>query len=415
MDKYTELFNKAEEALDPLFKKIDQKALHNQEKILDAFRKEQVSELHLQASTGYGYANTGRDVLDKIYASVLGSEAALVRSQFVSGTHALATALNALLDPGDTLLSLTGMPYDTLRQVIGIEGNAPKSLKSLGVKYQEINVLAYLNDEAALEKALRQALTLDVKAVLIQRSRGYEWRSSLKIRDIAKIIATVKKINPIVLVMVDNCYGEFVEELEPGHVGADIMAGSLIKNPGGGIAPGGGYIGGSSSLIARAAAVLTAPGLGKEMGASFGDSQRLMFQGLFLAPLIVSQSIKGMHLIAYMMSQLGYEVSPSWDTQRSDIIQAIRFKEAQSLIEFCRSVQRVSPIDSHLHLEPWAMPGYQHPVIMAAGAFIQGSSIELSADAPIREPYTAYVQGGLTYFHVKLALKEILKSLEAKM
>ncbi|NLN83654.1 MAG: hypothetical protein GX138_04740 [Firmicutes bacterium] len=411
MKNIEELIAQSEERLSALFKGIDQNSLFNQERVLNAFRAERVSELHLQASTGYGYANQGRDILDKIYAKVMGTEAALVRSQFISGTHALATALRALLDPGQTLLSLTGSPYDTLRQVIGIEGTAPKNLASQGVKYKEIDIFKAQDRGALIEAALKE----DIQAVFIQRSRGYEWRDSLNIVEMQEIIEKVKEINPKVLVMVDNCYGEFTETLEPGHIGADLLAGSLIKNPGGGLASGGGYIAGIEELVENAAAIMTAPGLGLEMGPAFGDSQRLMFQGLFLAPHIVSQSLKGMHLVAAVMAQLGFEVSPKFDERRSDVIQAIRFQDSETLIEFCRSVQRVSPIDSHLHLEPWAMPGYEHPVIMAAGAFIQGSSIELSADAPIREPYTAYIQGGLTYEHVKLALKEILQNLPLEM
>ncbi len=397
-----------EQTLRSHFEYLDEIALQNQRKVLSAFRKYQVSDYHLHSATGYGYGNAGRETLDQVYAEIFHTESALVRGQFLSGTHAIGTALFACLRPGDVLLSATGLPYDTMRQVIGIAGEAIGNLTEFGVTYQQID----LTVEGRIDlDALDQALQHPIKVILIQRSRGYEWRSALTISQIKEAIERIRMHQPQAIVVVDNCYGEFTDIVEPTDVGADLVAGSLIKNPGGGIAPGGGYIVGKAACVEAAAARFAMPGIGLEMGSSFGDSQRLMFQGLFLAPHTVIQSIKGMHLLAFVMNKLGYTVSPHWSETRNDIIQAIRFPESTALIEFCRAVQRVSPVDSHLLLEPWDMPGYQHQVIMAAGAFIQGSSIELSADAPMREPYTVYVQGGLTLEHVKLAIEEIGETL----
>jgi cystathionine beta-lyase family protein involved in aluminum resistance len=408
MSKIKQWISEGERALQGTFAELDEIALGNQRKVLEAFRHFQVSDYHLQPATGYGYGNVGRETLDKVYARVFHTEAALVRGQFVSGTHAIGTSLFAALRPGDCLLSATGLPYDTMRQVIGIAGHATGSLKDYGIQYRQVDLLA---SGAIDEASLRTALKTPVKAVLIQRSRGYEWRNALSIPEIERAIQVIRETQSETIVIVDNCYGEFTESLEPTDVGADLMAGSLIKNPGGGIALGGGYIVGKASLVEAAASRFAMPGLGLEMGSAFGDSQRLMFQGFFLAPHVVMQSLKGMHLLAYVMEQLGYTLSPNWNTRRNDIIQAIRFPESSALIEFCRAVQRVSPVDSHVVLEPWDMPGYAHPVIMAAGAFVQGSSIELSADAPMREPYTVYVQGGLTLEHIKLAIEEIGEAL----
>lgn len=400
-----EIMQRGEEKLKPLFARMDNIALRNQKKVLQAMRECQVSDFHLQPATGYGYGNVGREVLDKVYAKVFHTEAALVRGQFVSGTHAVGTALFAALRPGDCLLSLTGLPYDTMRQVIGLEGSAPGSLKEYNIGYKQLD----LNAEQSIDlPGISAVLTPDVKAVLIQRSRGYEWRNAFSIAEIKQAIQAVKAIQPRTQVIVDNCYGEFTDLLEPSDVGADLIAGSLIKNPGGGLAPGGGYLAGTQELIEAAASRYSVPGLGLEMGSSFGDSQRLMFQGLFLAPHTVAQAVKGMHLLGFVMHDLGYTVSPAWQFVRNDIIQAIRFPDAKPLIEFCRAVQRVSPVDAHVMPEPWDMPGYSHQVIMAAGTFVQGASIELSADAPLREPYTVYVQGGLTYEHIKLAILEIV-------
>lgn len=408
MSRILQWITEGERELQSIFADLDQVALKNQRKVLEAFRQLEVSDYHLQPATGYGYGNIGRETLDKLYASVFRTEAALVRGQFVSGTHAIGTALFAALRPGDRLLSVTGLPYDTMRQVIGITGDAPGSLKDYAIEYQQVDLLESGQID---EAALRSALKTPVKAVLIQRSRGYEWRSALSIPEIKRAIEIIREEQAETVVIVDNCYGEFTESLEPTDVGADLMAGSLIKNPGGGIAPGGGYLVGKTQLIEAAASRFAMPGLGLEMGSSFGDSQRLMYQGFFLAPHTVVQSLKGMHLLAYVMEKLGFILSPHWSVRRNDIIQAIRFPESTALIEFCRAIQRVSPVDSHVILEPWDMPGYAHPVIMAAGAFIQGSSIELSADAPMREPYTVYVQGGLTLEHIKIAIEEIAETL----
>ena len=404
MSKIKQWISQGERELQGVFAELDDVALSNQRKVLEAFRYFQVSDYHLQPATGYGYGNVGRETLDKVFARIFHTEAALVRGQFVSGTHAIGTALFAALRPGDCLLSATGIPYDTMRQVIGIAGQATGSLKDYGIQYRQVDLLA---SGAIDESSLQAALNTPVKAVLIQRSRGYEWRNALSIPEIKRAIKLIRQIQPETIVIVDNCYGEFTESLEPTDVGADLMAGSLIKNPGGGIAPGGGYVVGNANLVEAAASRFAMPGLGQEMGSAFGDSQRLMFQGIFLAPHVVMQSLKGMHLLAYVMEKLEYTISPHWTTRRNDIIQAIRFPSSDALIEFCRAVQRVSPVDSHVVLEPWDMPGYEHQVIMAAGAFVQGSSIELSADAPMREPYTVYVQGGLTLEHIKLAIEEI--------
>ena len=408
MSKIKQWISQGERELQGVFAELDDVALSNQRKVLEAFRYFQVSDYHLQPATGYGYGNVGRETLDKVFARIFHTEAALVRGQFVSGTHAIGTALFAALRPGDCLLSATGIPYDTMRQVIGIAGQATGSLKDYGIQYRQVDLLA---SGAIDESSLQAALNTPVKAVLIQRSRGYEWRNALSIPEIKRAIELIRQIQPETIVIVDNCYGEFTESLEPTDVGADLMAGSLIKNPGGGIAPGGGYVVGNANLVEAAASRFAMPGLGQEMGSAFGDSQRLMFQGIFLAPHVVMQSLKGMHLLAYVMEKLEYTISPHWTTRRNDIIQAIRFPSSDALIEFCRAVQRVSPVDSHVVLEPWDMPGYEHPVIMAAGAFVQGSSIELSADAPMREPYTVYVQGGLTLEHIKLAIEEIGEAL----
>jgi len=408
MSKIKQWISEGERDLQGIFAELDEIALSNQRKVLEAFRHFQVSDYHLQPATGYGYGNVGRETLDKVYARVFHTEAALVRGQFVSGTHAIGTSLFAALRPRDCLLSATGLPYDTMRQVIGITGKATGSLKDYGIQYRQVDLSSTGTID---EDSLCTALKTPVKAVLIQRSRGYEWRNALSIPEIERAIQVIRETQPETIVIVDNCYGEFTESLEPTDVGADLMAGSLIKNPGGGIAPGGGYIVGKAYLVEAAASRFAMPGLGLEMGSAFGDSQRLMFQGFFLAPHVVMQSLKGMHLLAYVMEHLGYTLSPHWTTRRNDIIQAIRFPESSALIEFCRAVQRVSPVDSHVILEPWDMPGYAHPVIMAAGAFVQGSSIELSADAPMREPYTVYVQGGLTLEHIKLAIEEIGEAL----
>ena len=368
---------------------------------MEAFQDNKVSEACFAGTTGYGYDDLGRETLDKIYAQIFGAEAALVRIGFVNGTHALTTAMFALAKPGETILAVTGMPYDTLRTAIGIEGDAYGSLKFYGIHYGQVDLTeAGEPDYEAIAKAVTQP---GVSAVMVQRSRGYADRKALTVEEIGKICQTVKKANPAVKVMVDNCYGEFTDVIEPTHVGADIVAGSLIKNPGGGLAPTGGYLAGSAELVERAAMRLTTPGIGGECGSTLGNN-RLLFQGLFMAPHIVAQALKTAIFCAAMMAELGFESSPGVEEKRSDIIQMVKLGSPENMKRFCLGIQAGAPVDSYVTPEPWPMPGYNCPVIMAAGSFIQGSSIELSADGPIREPYIAYMQGGLTYESGKLGI-----------
>ena len=392
------------------FQEIDRTALRNTERVLTAVRKHRVSEACLGETTGYGYDDLGRETLDKIYAELLGTDSALVRIGFVNGTHALTAALFALAKPGQHLLSVTGLPYDTLQEAIGIRDSAFGSLKFYGIGYDQIDLSS---DGAPDLKAIAEAVSRpETAAVLIQRSRGYSDRRSLTVSEIAEIVSVVRDVNPNVRIMVDNCYGEFTDTLEPGHVGADLLAGSLIKNPGGGLAASGGYVAGREELVTRAASRLTTPGIGGECGATLGNNRRL-FQGLFLAPHTVAQALKTAVFCAAMMNLLGIPSFPGVDDPRSDIIQTIRLGSADRMKRFCLGIQKGAPVDSFVTPEPWAMPGYEDPVIMAAGAFIQGSSIELSADGPIREPYNVYMQGGLTYESGKLgimmAVEELLK------
>ena len=392
------------------FQEIDRTALRNTERVLTAFRKHRVSEACLGETTGYGYDDLGRETLDKIYAELLGTDSALVRIGFVNGTHALTAALFALAKPGEHLLSVTGLPYDTLQEAIGIRDSAFGSLKFYGIGYDQIDLSS---DGAPDLEAIAEAVSRPgTAAVLIQRSRGYSDRRSLTVSEIAEIVSVVRDVNPDVRIMVDNCYGEFTDTLEPGHVGADLLAGSLIKNPGGGLAASGGYVAGREELVTRAASRLTTPGIGGECGATLGNNRRL-FQGLFLAPHTVAQALKTAVFCAAMMDLLGIPSFPGVDDPRSDIIQTIRLGSADRMKRFCLGIQKGAPVDSFVTPEPWAMPGYEDPVIMAAGAFIQGSSIELSADGPIREPYNVYMQGGLTYESGKLgimmAVEELLK------
>lgn len=391
------------------FSAIDSVKEYNQFKVIKAMQNNNVSDTHFNGTTGYGYDDKGRDALDCVYRDVFKAEDALVRHQIVSGTHALALCLYGNLRPGDELLSVVGKPYDTLEEVIGIRGEGGGSLKEFGVTYNQVDLL----EDGSLDyKSIEKAINSKTKMVLLQRSRGYEWRPSFTIDEIEKAIAFIKGIKSDVLVLVDNCYGEFVETKEPIEVGADLAAGSLIKNPGGGIAPTGGYIVGKKSCVQKAAYRFTTPGLGKKVGSSL-DNNRLMYQGLFLAPHVVAESLKGAVFCAAVMKELGYRTSPGVHDKRGDIIQAIRFDNPDSLIAFCQGIQKGSPVDSFVTPEPWDMPGYESPVIMAAGAFIQGSSIELSADAPIKPPYIAYMQGGLVFEHVKLGVMiSIQKMLE---
>lgn len=395
-----ELARQAEEEIRPQFERIDRIAMLNTRKVMTAFQDNKVSDSCFAGTTGYGYDDLGREVLDKVYAQVFCTEAALVRIGFVNGTHALSAALFGILKPGDTLLSVTGLPYDTLRNAIGIEGDCHGSLKFYGINYKQVDLK---NGEADLD-AIKAALAdRSISAVLIQRSRGYENRKALSAEEIGEICSAVKSVAPNVTVMVDNCYGEFTGEQEPTEYGVDIMAGSLIKNPGGGLAPTGGYIVGRKDLVENAAMRLTTPGIGGECGASLGNN-RLLFQGFFMAPHIVAQAIKTVTFCSAMMKKIGFESSPAPDEARNDIIQMVTLKNAENMKKFCRGVQAGAPVDSYVTPEPWQMPGYNVPVIMAAGAFVQGSSIELSADGPMREPYTLYVQGGITYESGKLGI-----------
>lgn len=395
-----ELARQAEEEIRPQFERIDRIAMLNTRKVMTAFQDSKVSDSCFAGTTGYGYDDLGREVLDKVYAQVFCTEAALVRIGFVNGTHALSAALFGILKPGDTLLSVTGLPYDTLRNAIGIEGDCHGSLKFYGINYKQVDLK---NGEADLD-AIKAALAdRSISAVLIQRSRGYENRKALSAEEIGEICSAVKSVAPNVTVMVDNCYGEFTGEHEPTEYGVDIMAGSLIKNPGGGLAPTGGYIVGRKDLVENAAMRLTTPGIGGECGASLGNN-RLLFQGFFMAPHIVAQAIKTVTFCSAMMKKIGFELSPAPDEARNDIIQMVTLKNAENMKKFCRGVQAGAPVDSYVTPEPWQMPGYNVPVIMAAGAFVQGSSIELSADGPMREPYTLYVQGGITYESGKLGI-----------
>ena len=399
-----EVFRMAEEAekeTHEVFRRIDAIAERNTRKVMEAFQDNRVSDSCFAGTTGYGYDDLGRETLDKIYAQVFGAEAALVRINFVNGTHALTAAMFATVKPGDTILAATGMPYDTLRSAIGISGSCHGSLKFYGIDYAQVD----LRDDGAPDIEGIKAAVSDKKvtAVMIQRSRGYEDRPALTVEQIGEICAAVKSVDPSAVIMVDNCYGEFTDVIEPTDVGADLIAGSLIKNPGGGIAPTGGYIAGRKELVDRAAMRLTTPGIGGECGSTLGNN-RLLYQGLFMAPHTVAQALKTAVFCAAMMKRLGIGSSPAADEKRSDIIQMIRLGSEENMRRFCLGIQAGAPVDSYVTPEPWAMPGYDCPVIMAAGAFIQGSSIELSADGPVRPPYIAYMQGGLTYESGKLGI-----------
>ena len=407
-EKIRQLATQTEQAISQQFARIDAIAAANTEKVLAAFQKYRVAENYFAGTSGYGYDDLGRDKLDEIYAELFGTEAALVRIQFVNGTHAITCALFGALKAGDVLVSAVGAPYDTLLGAIGVVDKGPGSLKDYGVEYRQVDLVDDKPDLEGMECAVSDP---KVKAVLIQRSRGYATRSSLSVAEIGEMCRRIKAANPEVSILVDNCYGEFVEELEPTQVGADLVVGSLIKNPGGGLAPTGGYIAGRRDLVEGAAMRLTAPGIGGECGCTLGQN-RLLYQGLFLAPHTVAQAVKTAVFAAGIMEQLGYETQPRSTDIRHDIIQMIHMKQPEALKKFCKGIQFGAPVDSFVTPEPWDMPGYDSPVIMAAGAFVQGASIELSADAPMREPYTVYLQGGLTYESgragVLLAVQELL-------
>ena len=409
-EKVKALASQAQADLAAQFERIDAIAEENTQKVLAAFQKHRVAEAHFAGTTGYGYDDLGRDTLDLIYADLFHTEDALVRVQFVNGTHAITCALFGALKPGDILVSAVGAPYDTMLGVIGVVDKGPGSLKSYGIEYRQVELLDNRPDPVGLAEAVKDPR---VKAVLIQRSRGYATRASLSVAEIGDLAKVVKDNNPGAAVLVDNCYGEFVETIEPTQVGADLVVGSLIKNPGGGLAPTGGYIAGRHDLIEGAAMRLTTPGIGKECGSTFG-ANRSLYQGLFLAPHTTAQAVKTAVFAARIMELLGYQVDPASDTVRHDIIQMVHFGSPEPLKKFCKGIQFGAPVDSYVTPEPWDMPGYDCQVIMAAGAFIQGASIELSCDAPMREPYTAYFQGGLTYESgkagVMLAVEELLKA-----
>lgn len=404
------LVEQTEQDIKPLKDKVDKIVEYNQQRVLDAFIENRVSDSHFNPTTGYGYDDIGRDALEAVYRDVFGAEDALVRPQIVSGTHAIATALFGVLRPGDELMYITGKPYDTLEEVIGKRGKTPGSMKEHNISYQEIDLL---EDGSVDFSGISKALTDKTKVIGIQRSKGYDHRPSFTIAEIKEMVDFVKEIKQDVIVFVDNCYGEFVEELEPTHVGVDLMAGSLIKNPGGGIVRSGGYIVGREDLVYQCANRLTAPGLGKESGASL-DMLLELFQGFFLAPHVVGEALKGAIFTSRFLELAGFETAPDYQSIRTDLIQSVNFDTAEQMIAFCQAIQENSPVNSFVTPYPSEMPGYDDEVIMAGGTFIQGSSIELSADGPIREPFTAYIQGGLTYSHVKIALTRAVSNLVEK-
>ncbi len=403
-EQLQDLIQKLEEKISPIFLEIEKQCRKNSEKVLSAFQKHKITEAHFGSTSGYGYSDFGRDTLEKVFAEVLGAEDALVRAQMISGSHALTVTLFALLRPDDTLLSITGKPYDTLEEVIGITENK-SSLRSFGVHYEQIDLVNNDFDYDKIEKVLKGK---KIKVIEIQRSKGYSTRKSITINQIEKIIKFIKNIDSNVIIMVDNCYCEMVSEKEPTELGADIMVGSLIKNLGGGIAPNGAYIAGKKELIELCAERLTLPGEGREVGPTLGINKSL-YQGLFFAPSVVASSLKTAVFTSALLEELGYQVEPKWNDARADVVANIVFNNAEDLIKYCQGIQIGSPIDSNAIPEPWDMPGYQDKVIMAAGAFTQGSSIELSCDGPIREPFIAYQQGGLTYEYGKLG---VIKAVE---
>ncbi|WP_096199475.1 methionine gamma-lyase family protein [Bacillus sp. FJAT-45350] len=404
------IINEIEEKIAPTHRQIETVVETNQLRVMDIFKQNQVSDFHFTPSTGYGYDDVGRDTLERIYSEVFGAEAGLVRPQIISGTHAIATALFGILRPYDELLYITGKPYDTLEEIVGIRGSGNGSLKEYHIGYDAIPLTE--SGEVDFEK-IKQAITAKTKVIGIQRSKGYANRPSFTIEKIEEMIQFVKNIKEDVIVFVDNCYGEFVETKEPCHVGADIIAGSLIKNPGGGIVKTGGYLVGKKELIELASYRLAAPGIGAEGGASL-YSLLEMYQGFFLAPHVVGQALKGAIFTSAFLEKIGMNTSPKWNERRTDLIQSVQFDDEKKMIAFCQAIQQASPINSHVTPHPSSMPGYEDPIIMAAGTFIQGASIELSADGPIRPPYVAYVQGGLTYAHVKLAVVKAVDSLIEK-
>ncbi len=406
-EKLLELAEETENEIKEQFKSIDKVCEYNSLKVLRAFNEYNISDMHFGSTTGYGYGDIGRDTIEKVFAKVLGAEDALVRSQFISGTHALTVALFAFLRPGDIFLSIAGKPYDTLDSVIGIEENQ-SSLKAFGIKYEQIDLVDNKFDKNAIIDRVKIG---NVKLIEIQRSRGYSLRNSIRIEQVEEIIKEIRKVNKEVIIMIDNCYCEFVGIKEPLEVGADVIVGSLIKNLGGGIAPNGAYIAGRKDLIELAAERLTSPGLGKEVGPTLGINKQIL-QGLFFAPSVVASSLKTAVFASRILEKLGYNPLPKYNEKRADIVQTICFGGKEALIKYCQGIQMGSPIDSNSIPEPWDMPGYTDQVIMAAGAFTQGSSIELSCDAPIRPPYVAFMQGGLTYEYGKLGVLKAISNME---
>lgn len=399
-EKLQPIVNEVEQQIAKVIQQIDQRIDENQFRVLQSFQNYKVSDSHFIPTTGYGYDDMGRDTLEKIYAEVFGGEAALVRPQIISGTHAISIALFGVLRPGDELLYITGKPYDTLEEIVGIRGSGNGSLKEFGISYNSVS----LKDNGAIDYvAVADAIKPTTKMIGIQRSKGYATRPSFTIAEIKEMIQFVKEIKSDVVVFVDNCYGEFVEDMEPCHIGADLMAGSLIKNPGGGLAKTGGYIVGKEKWVEACSYRMTSPGIGAEAGASLYSLQE-MYQGFFLAPHIVGQALKGAVFTSAILERLGMNSSPKWHAKRTDLIQSVQFDDRDKMVAFCQAIQYAAPINSHVTPYPSPMPGYEDDVIMAAGAFVQGASIELSADGPIRPPYVAYVQGGLTYSHVKIAI-----------
>ena len=404
--KTNHLLLEAEKALIPIFSGIDTQVKQNLKKVLTAFRDNRLGVQHFASVTGYGHDDLGRATLDKVFAQIMQAEAAAVRVQFVSGTHAIACALYGVLRPGDEMLAVAGRPYDTLEEVIGLRGDNQGSLKDFQIDYRQLDLTA----KGTIDwQGLNTAVTSKTRLVLIQRSCGYSWRQSLSIEDIQRIVEMVKQQNPNTVCFVDNCYGEFVTDLEPTAVGVDLMAGSLIKNPGGTIVTAGGYVVGRAELVEAAACRLTAPGIGSSGGATLAQN-RLMFQGLFLAPQMVGEAIKGSHLIAYVFEQLGYPVNPLPFEPRRDIIQAVQLGSPEKLIAFCRAIQQNSPVDSYVEPVPGEMPGYASQLVMAGGTFVDGSTSEFSADGPLREPYIAFCQGGTHWTHIAIALETAINS-----
>lgn len=403
-EKVLNLVDEAEKEIENQTSQIDDIAAYNQYKVLAAFQKNRISDMHFAWNTGYGYDDAGRDAIERIYADVFNCEAALVRTQIVNGTHALSLTLQGILRPGDEMIYVSGGPYDTLEEVIGIRGEGMGSLKEFGISYKQVE----LKDGELNLEAIKEAISEKTKMVCLQRATGYAWRNAITIEQIEQCVKAVKSVRNDIIMMADNCYGEFLDTKEPTDVGVDVMAGSLIKNPGGGLALSGGYVVGKRELIEKIAYRLTCPGIGSECGLTFGQT-RTMMQGLFLAPKVVNGAIKGAILCGKVYEKLGFDICPKVEDKRSDIIQAIKLGSPEAVVAFCQGIQAAAPIDAHVSPEPWDMPGYEDPVVMAAGAFIQGSSIELSADAPIREPYIVYFQGGLTYEHSKFG---VIKSLQ---